>query len=99
MNTICAACGSHNRLNSAAGLSSPKSVEPPITTIRSMRGRIAGSSRIASARFVNGPVATTVTGSGVLQQGADDELDASRLGGPPWRAHGGGVQPGLAVEL
>jgi hypothetical protein len=51
-------------LNSAAGVTFPRSVEPPITTIRSSGTSGCASSRAAT--LVNGPVATSVTGEGWL---------------------------------
>ncbi len=63
-NTICAACGSHSALNSAAGVQLPTSRLPPIQTICRMRGAMSGASRSASATLVSGPVGSSVTSPG-----------------------------------
>ena len=41
-NTRCAASGSAQMLNSAAGVTLPSPIEPPMSTIRSMRSSIPG---------------------------------------------------------
>ena len=48
-------------LNSAAAVTLPSSMEPPISTICFSRGTIAGSLTIASATLVSGPVGHKVT--------------------------------------
>ena len=57
--TRCAASGSAQMLNSAAGVRLPSPIAPPIRTIRS--GRASGCSASRSAMFVSGPVGTSVS--------------------------------------
>ena len=59
--TRCAASGSAQMLNSAAGVTLPSAIAPPISTIRS--GFASGWRASRSATFVSGPVATSVAPS------------------------------------
>ena len=59
--TRCAASGSAQMLNSAAGVTLPSAIAPPISTIRS--GLASGWRASRSATFVSGPVATSVAPS------------------------------------
>ncbi len=59
-----AASGSHQMLNSAAGVTLPRPIAPPISTIRLTLDAGRGWRASSSATFVSGPVATSVTGSG-----------------------------------
>ena len=69
--TCCAASGSTQMLNSAAGVMFPSPMAPPISTIRA--GRMPRSS--ASATFVSGPTGTsTVSGRHVLDEEVDSVL-------------------------
>ena len=59
-NTMSAASGSNQALNSACGVTLPRPVTaPPITTQRAMRSGSVGSSLSASATLVSGPSATS----------------------------------------
>ena len=58
-NTRCAASGSAQMLNSAAGERLPSPIAPPIRTMRS--GRASGCSEKRSPMFVSGPVGTSVS--------------------------------------
>ena len=62
-NTRAAASGSAQMLNSAAGVTLPSAIAPPIRTIRSSSGRRLGVARQKSATFVSGPTGISVTGS------------------------------------
>ena len=48
-------------LNSAAAVTLPSSIEPPISTISCSRGTIAGSLMMARATLVSGPIGHRVT--------------------------------------
>ncbi len=61
--TKASASGSTHALNSAYGVTLPRSVEPPIHTISRMRAATSGRSRSRIATLVIGPVATIATGS------------------------------------
>ena len=56
--TTCAASGSHQMLNSAAGVTLPKVSEPPMSAICLMRCGSVGSLKSAEATFVSGPIGT-----------------------------------------
>ena len=51
-------------LNSAAGVTLPRPVEPPISTISRIRSCRSGRAESSCATLVSGPVGTSVTGSG-----------------------------------
>ena len=58
-NTREAASGSAQMLNSAAGVTFPSAIAPPISTMRS--GRASGCKASSNATFVSGPIGTSVT--------------------------------------
>ncbi len=60
-NTAAAASGSTKALNSAAGVTFPSAIAPPIQTIRSSRSRTSGCRSSMSATFVSGAVGTSTT--------------------------------------
>ena len=59
VNTTWAASGSHQMLNSAAGVTLPNVSEPPISVIPAMRVGRVGSLMRADAMFVSGPTGTS----------------------------------------
>ena len=96
--TACAASGSAQMLNSAAGVMFPSAIAPPIRTMRSMFAPPVRSS--SRATFVSGPVGTSVTGVGARRDRPLHEVDgmlAERrpAGGRKRRA----VEPALAVDV
>ena len=96
-NTRCAASGSAQMLNSAAGVRLPSPIAPPISTIRSGRA----SACVAKSRptFVSGPVATSV-GFSARTEALGEVLDrVHRLGGARGRGQVGAVEPRLAVDV
>src|SRR4051812_1137676 len=62
-NTRAAASGSSQMLNSAAGVTLPSAIAPPISTMRSITPTTSGCRASSSAMFVSGPVGTTVIGA------------------------------------
>ena len=62
MNTRCAASGSAQTLNSALGVTLPRPIAPPISTIRSIRAVSSGWVASSSAMFVSGPIGISVSG-------------------------------------
>ena len=96
--TRCAASGSAQMLNSAAGVRLPSPIEPPIRTIRS--GRASGCSASSSATFVSGPVGTSVSLPSRRADLVGEEVD--RMLGPRGAARRrqvGAVEAGLAVHV
>ena len=63
-NTIAAASGSAQMLNSAAGVTLPREAEPPMITKSLTHDASRGSRRSASPMLVSGPVATSVISPG-----------------------------------
>src|SRR6266852_1355694 len=59
--TIAAACGSTKKLNSAAGVTLPRSRAPPISTIRATLRASSGAWAKARAGLVKGPSRQSVT--------------------------------------
>ena len=55
-------------LNSAAGVTLPSAIAPPISTTRSIRGATSGQRASSSATLVSGPVGIRVTGSGAASR-------------------------------
>ena len=62
-NTTWAAWGSAWMLNSAAGVTLPSPIAPPMVTISRTLARIAGFLTMASATLVSGPSVASVIGS------------------------------------
>ena len=60
-NTRAAASGSAQMLNSAAGVTLPSAIAPPMSTIRSSRSATSGWRASSSPTFVSGPVGTRTT--------------------------------------
>ena len=71
--TRAAASGSHQMLNSAAGVTLPSAIAPPIRTMRS--GRASGWRASSSATFVSGPTGISVTGRSELRICLGEEVD------------------------
>ena len=67
-NTIAAACGSAKMLNSAAGVTLPSPMAPPISTIWSMWATMSGARWIALAMLVSGPIGQSVTAPGCARR-------------------------------
>ena len=61
VNTRAAASGSAQMLNSAAGVTLPSAIVPPISTIRSSRSATSGWRARSRPIFVSGPVGTSTT--------------------------------------
>ena len=99
-NTRAAASGSTQMLNSAAGVTLPSAIAPPISTIRSIFAATPGCWASSSATFVSGPVGISVTGRSAASQVLGQEVDGVR---PDRRAHGRrqvrAVEPALAVHV
>ncbi len=86
--TACAASGSAQMLNSAAGVWFPSAIAPPMRTMRSTFAPPVRSS--SSATFVSGPVGTRVTGMplAVIMRSRNDT--ACSLARRPLRRRRGG---------
>ena len=99
-NTRAAASGSTQMLNSAAGVTLPSAIAPPISTIRSIFAAAPGGGASSSAMLVSGPVGTSVTGALGGAQALGQEVDGvrgdRRAGG---RREVGPVEPALAVHV
>ena len=101
-NTTCAACGSTQMLNSAAGVALPPSKNPPpINTTSRMRGTIFGSMIMAIARLVIGPsVQTVISPSRRSHQRVDEEIDRVAVLQRRGRLRQGcAVEAGLAMDI
>ena len=97
--TTCAASGSHQILNSAAGVELPKVSEPPIRLICLTRVDSEESRCSAVAMLVRGPIGTSDRSARAVRLG-DDEVGRVLLR----QRHGRRfehrtVQPGLTVHL
>ena len=87
-------------LNSAAGVTLPSAIAPPISTIRSMSAATSGWWASSSAMLVSGPVGISVTGPAVLAQAVGEEVDrVQRLGLARGRRQVRPVEPRLAVHV
>ena len=97
--TRCAASGSAQMLNSAAGVTLPSPIAPPIRTIRS-RPRRRGGARAGSATFVSGPVGTSVSDVAALDP-LGEEVDGvlRRRARVVGARQVGAVEAGLAVDV
>ena len=75
-NTVAAASGSAQMLNSAAGVTFPSAIAPPMRTIRSSLDAASSWRSRNAATFVRGPVGMSVTGC-ATQTALRDEVAAS----------------------
>ena len=94
-----AASGSHQMLNSAAGVKLPSAIEPPISTMRADSRRFHAA-RDSGATFVSGPVGTSVTAASARRTQSAMNVDSVGRGhlAARQRKHGA-VETALAVHV
>ena len=99
-NTIRAASGSTQMLNSAAGVQFPARIAPPIRQMCAIFGAISGYVRSSSPMFVSGPTGISVTGSGAAARVARRNSRApSGRGADHGLGEVGPVEAAHAVDL
>ena len=85
-------------LNSAAGVTLPSAIAPPMSTMRS--GRASGCKASNSATFVSGPIGTSVTARVSFTDLVGEEVDGVPVDGIALRRRQiRAVQTGLAVHV